>query len=987
MDDLYDEFGNYIGGAEESEEESQHGEAPAQQFDYDLESEAGAEAAAHGQELMEIDDQGPSNAVVLHEDKQYYPTAQQVYGADVETKVEEEDTQPLTQPIIAPVEQKKFAIQEADLPPVFYSREFMTDLLNFPDQTRNIALAGHLHHGKTAIMDTLVLETHAISDKLERRTGKAKDVQLRYTDVHFLERERGLSLKASPMSLVLNSTKGKSHLFNIIDTPGHVNFVDEVAASLRLVDGVVLVVDVIEGVQINTEQIIRYSVLEDLPLTLIINKMDRLILELKLPPSDAYFKLKHVVEEVNNVIEKTIPGQGEKRRLSPEKGNVAFACSSMNWCFTLPSFAKMYADTYGKLDIADFAVRLWGDIFFNPRSRKFTRKAVEEQAKRTFVHFVLEPIYKIFSYTISESPEDLKETLATLGIHLRPSDLRSDADVLLKLVCAQFFGPMGGFVDMIVRHVPSPVEGAQKKLEKYYTGPLDTKIAAAMSSCDQDGPLVVHVTKLFGTTDATGFNAFGRVMSGTARAGQQVRVLGEGYSIDDEEDMVVATISDTFIAESRYNLPVSGVPAGYWVLLSGVDKSIVKTATLVPLKLEDDEDAYIFKPIKHMTESVFKVAVEPINPSELPKMLEGLRKINKSYPLISTRVEDSGEHVVLGTGELYMDCVLHDLRRLYADMELKVSDPVTRFCETVVETSAIMCYAKSPNKMNKITMVAEPLDDGIAEDIESGRVNIHDPIRKVGQFFEERYDWDKLASRSIWAFGPDDRGPNILQDDTLPSQVDKKLLGTVRDFIRQGFNWVTREGPLCEEPIRNTKFRVTDVALATSAMARGGGHIIPTTRRAAYSAFLMASPRLMEPMYMCSTIGPADSVASIYTVLSRRRGHVLSDGPVAGTPLYSVRGLVPVIDSFGFETDLRIHTQGQTTVSLVFDKWDIVPGDPLDRDVKLRPLEMASHMATARDFVLKTRRRKGLAEDITVSKFLEPELWKGLKESGVLGET
>lgn len=981
MDDLYDEFGNYIGEAGESEEESQHGEVRPQIYAYDEEAEE--EEEVDEQQLMEVDE-GPSNAVVLHEDKQYYPTAQQVYGEEVETLVQEEDAQPLSEPIIAPVQQKKFAVQEADLPPVFYSREFMSDLLNFPEQIRNIALAGHLHHGKTAFMDMLVMQTHDLSERLEKRTGKRRDEQLRYTDVHFLERERGLSIKAAPMSLVLQGTKGKSYLFNILDTPGHVNFVDEVAASLRLADGVVLVVDVVEGVQANTEQIIKHAVLEDLPLTLVVNKMDRLILELKLPPNDAYFKLKHVVEEVNTVIEKTLPGQGEKRRLSPEKGNVAFACTSMGWCFTLQSFAKMYAETYPKLDSAEFAVRLWGDIFFNPKSRKFTRKGIEERSKRTFVNFVLEPIYKLYSHTISESPDDLKETLATLGINLKPSQLKSDAKVLLNLVCEQFFGLATGFVDMVVQHIPSPVEGARKKLERYYTGPLDTKVASAMASCDQDGPLVIHVTKLFSTADAARFNAFGRIMSGTARPGQQVRVLGEGYTVDDEEDMVIATISDTWIAETRYNIPTSGVPAGNWVLLGGVDNSIVKTATLVPLKLEDDEDAYIFKPIRHMTESVFKVAVEPVNPSELPKMLEGLRKINKSYPLISTKVEESGEHVVLGTGELYMDCVLHDLRRLYAEMEIKVSDPVTRFCETVVETSAIMCYSITPNKKNKITMIAEPLDDGIAEDIESGRVSIKDPIRKVAQFFEEKYDWDKLAARSIWAFGPDETGPNILQDDTLPSQVDKKLLGTVRDSITQGFSWGTREGPLCEEPIRNTKFRLTDVSLADQAIYRGGGQIIPTARRAVYSSFLMASPRLMEPIYSCAMIGPADAVASIYTVLSRRRGHVLSDGPIAGTPLYAVRGLIPVIDSFGFETDLRIHTQGQATVSLVFDKWSVVPGDPLDREVRLRPLEMASAMATARDFVLKTRRRKGLAEDITVSKFLEPELWKGLKESGVL---
>ena len=93
---------------------------------------------------MFFTDEGPSNAVILHEDKQYYPTAQQVYGEDVETMVQEEDAQPLTQPIIAPVEQKKFTIQEADLPPVFFERSFMTDLMNYPDQIRNVAFAGHL---------------------------------------------------------------------------------------------------------------------------------------------------------------------------------------------------------------------------------------------------------------------------------------------------------------------------------------------------------------------------------------------------------------------------------------------------------------------------------------------------------------------------------------------------------------------------------------------------------------------------------------------------------------------------------------------------------------------------------------------------------------------------------------------------------------------------------------------------------------------------
>ncbi len=240
-----------------------------------------------GQELMEVDDEGPSNAVVLHEDKQYYPTAQQVYGPDVETLVQEEDAQPLSQPIIAPIEVKKFSIEEADLPPVHFDRNFMTDLMNFPDQTRNIALAGHLHHGKTAFMDMLVLETHDIADRLDKRMGKKRDEQLRYTDTHIMERDRGPLGEGRAHEPCAAEHQGQVTPFEHHRHPGHVNFVDEVAASLRLVDGLALVVDVVEGVQVNTEQIIKHAVLEDIPITLIINKMDRLILELRLPPSDA----------------------------------------------------------------------------------------------------------------------------------------------------------------------------------------------------------------------------------------------------------------------------------------------------------------------------------------------------------------------------------------------------------------------------------------------------------------------------------------------------------------------------------------------------------------------------------------------------------------------------------------------------------------------------------------------------------------------------
>ena len=354
--------------------------------------------------------------------------------------------------------------------------------------------------------------------------------------------------------------------------------------------------------------------------------------------------------------------------------------------------------------------------------------------------------------------------------------------------------------------------------------------------------------------DGSRFDAFGRVMSGTLYNHTDVRVLGETYTLDDPEDSSIERASKLYISEARYKVEVNRVPAGNWVLIQGIDAPVVKTATVT--SPTGNEDAYVFAPLKFDAIAAIKIAVEPVNPSELPKMTDGLRKINKSYPLATTRVEESGEHVILGTGELYLDCIMHDLRKMYADIDIKVADPSVAFCETVVETSSLKCYAETPNKKNKLTMIAEPLDKGLAEDIENGVVDINWPRKKLGDFFKNKYDWDVLAARSLWAFGPSDSGPNALLNDTIPTEVDKKLLNSIRGSVVQGFQWATREGPLCDEPMRNTKFKLLDAAIAETPIHRAGGQVIPTARRVAYSAFLMATPRLMEPYYYVEVQAP-----------------------------------------------------------------------------------------------------------------------------------
>ncbi|CAG8817378.1 26744_t:CDS:2, partial [Racocetra persica] len=204
--------------------------------------------------------------------------------------------------------------------------------------------------------------------------------------------------------------------------------------------------------------------------------------------------------------------------------------------------------------------------------------------------------------------------------------------------------------------------------------------------------------------------------------------------------------------------------------------------------------------------------------------------------------------------------------------------------------------------------------------------------------------------------------------DTLPAEVNKDLMKLVRDSIRQGFQWGTREGPLCDER------RILDAVIAPEPLFRGGGQVIPTARRVCYSAFLTATPRLMEPVYYVEIQAPADCVSAVYTVLARRRGHVTQDIPKAGSPLYTVKAYIPVIEANGFETDLRTHTQGQAFCQQMFDHWQIVPGDPLDKSIVLRPLEPSPAQHLARDFMVKTRRRKGLSEDVSVNKFFDDPL-------------
>lgn len=436
----------------------------------------------------------------------------------------------------------------------------------------------------------------------------------------------------------------------------------------------------------------------------------------------------------------------------------------------------------------------------------------------------------------------------------------------------------------------------------------------------------------------------------------------------------------------RYRVEVTELRAGSIGLISGpaIDQFIVKTATIYDKRI-DPSSNFTFKQLEQTIPPVFKVALQAYNPKELNKFLDALKKLNRSYIGCEVSVEDNGEHSILGYGELYMDCLLHDLRILYGGIDIKVSDPMVRFNETTDELSKIKLTTKSNNGKNSISIIAEPLAPEIANDIRRGILSLrNDPPRQFAKKLRDKYKWDSLAARSVWSFGPADTGTSILCDDTLPEEVDKDLLKSYKSPIVKGFQWAVKEGPLCDDVVSEVKFTIIDVQLAPELADRNDAQIIQMVRKACHAALLIGAPKLLEPIYQIESICHVDALGALDLLLERRRGFVIGKERIEGSLLWKVNGIVPVIESVGLEVDLRLSTRGLAYPQMIFSRWDLVPGNPLDDTVFIPLLKRVPLSSTARDFMMKTRRRKGLKEDVSLQNYVDRDTWNMLMEIGAM---
>jgi len=825
---------------------------------------------------------------------------------------------------------------------VNFSVEQIRAIMDRPDNIRNMSVIAHVDHGKSTLSDSLVAKAGIIAGKV---AGDA-----RYMDTREDEKERGITIKSTGVSMyyeydIYDNGKCEPYLINLIDSPGHVDFSSEVTAALRVTDGALVVVDCVEGVCVQTETVLRQAMAEKIRPVLMVNKIDRQILELQVGAEEMYQNFIRVVDLVNVIIANyEQPDMGDLL-LYPNKGNVAFGSGKDCWAFTLTRFARIYSKKF-KIDMGKMMEKLWGDNYFDAKSKKWFKDSENdsgEQLKRAFCAFIMEPIIKMSRSVIDANTEQMNKMLTTLELVLTSEEKELTGKHLLKAIMSKWINAADTLLEMMVIHLPSPKIAQRYRVTYLYEGPLDDEIATSVRECNPKGALLMYVSKMVPTTDKGRFFAFGRVFGGTIFTGQKVRIMGPNYIPGKKDDLFEKSIQRTVLMMGRTVEYIPDVPCGNTVGLVGVDQYLLKTGTI-----SDHEGSHCIRVMKYSVSPVVRVAVEPKNAGDLPKLIEGLKKLSKSDPLVQTSTGENGQHIIAGCGELHVEICLNDLQKEYANCEIKISDPLVTYKETVAAKSNQVCLSKSANKHNRLYVVAEPLAEELADLIEAGKVGPKDDPKERQRVLCEDFEWDKNDTQKVWSFGPDNQGPNMLVDATKGVQ----FMNEIKDSMQSAFQWATKEGAMTEESMRGIRFNIVDVVLHADAIHRGGGQLIPAARRVYYGAELTAEPKLQEPVFLAEITAPTDAMGGVYQCLNQRRGIIVEEEPVAGSPLNQVKAYLPVAESFGFTAHLRALTAGQAFPQCVFHHWAQVNGDPYEAETKCGQI------------VKEIRKRKELKEGI-----------------------
>jgi len=713
-------------------------------------------------------------------------------------------------------------------------------IMNKPINIRNIAICAHIDHGKTTFSDNLLAGAGMMSEDL---AGKAQVL-----DFHEDEAARGITIDTSAVSMV-HTVKDSEYLINLLDTPGHVDFGGDVTRAMRAADGCIVLVCAVEGMMPQTETVLRQALKEKVKPILMINKVDRLIKELKLTPQAMQERFVKIITGVNRYIDSIVsPDMKGKWDVNVNDGSVCFGSAFHNWALSIPYMQKK-------------GVKFDDVIAAYESGEEEDRKALRKKA----------PIHEVI-------------------------------------------------LDAVVTHLPNPVDATKYRIPKIWHGDLESEFGKSLTSSDAKGPVGFVITKIV-VDPLAGEICTGRLFSGTIKKGDTVYLIGAKES---------TRLQQIYIFNGAKREVVDNVPAGNIIGIAGL-KSGYAGETVA-----SSADAEPFEQIKHLFEPVVTKAVEATKPSDLPKLIEVLRKVGKEDPSIHIEInEETGEHLMSGMGELHLE-IIENRIKTEKGLEIKTSSPVVVFRETVTKKSAAF-EGKSPNKHNKFYFRVEPLEQEIRDAIKNGELSEMRIKKKMPELLDKLRELGMDAKEAT-------KVKNIYNGNMLCEETRGQVhMGEVIELINDMFEDVMRAGPLAREPCIGVKVVLEDMTLHEDSIHRGPAQVYPAVREGIREAIRNAGPLIFEPVQIMQFETPTNFMGEISKLLSAKRGQMLdmdSHGEFT-----TIKGKLPVAEMFGLSNDVRSGTEGRASFSVVDQMFERLPNELQQK------------------IISQIRQRKGLSEE------------------------
>lgn len=703
--------------------------------------------------------------------------------------------------------------------------EKVTKLMKKPEKIRNVGVCAHIDHGKTTFSDNLLAGAGMMSAEL---AGK----QL-VLDFHEDEQERGITIDSANVSMV-HDYDNEEYLINLIDTPGHVDFGGDVTRAMRAVDGAIVLCCAVEGIMPQTETVLRQALKERVKPVLFINKVDRLIKEVKLTPEQMQERFIKIINNVNKFIRSIAPEEyKEKWQVSVEDGSVAFGSAFHNWAVNFPYMKK-------------------NNVTFKDIIEAYQKDNYKPLAQKA-------PLHKVV-------------------------------------------------LNMVIRHHPNPVEAQKYRVPRIWHGDLESEEGKALVSCDPNGPIGFVCTKIVIDKHA-GEVAAGRLFSGTVRQGQMV------YMNMAKREVRLQQVS---IYKGAQRVPMDEVYAGNIVGLVGL-KGVFAGETVSTKPIEP------FEAIKHIFEPVITKSIEAKQASDLPKLVEVLRQVNKEDPSITIEInEETGENLMHGMGELHLE-VIENRIKSEKGVDVVTSEPIVVYRETVPKRSAEV-EGKSPNKHNKFYFIVEPLEDNVYQAIKAGEIS-EMRIKKKDDVLYAKLEELGVPMKDAKRIKDIYKG-SMLVDGTRGIVH----IGEVMEMVMDAFEDVMREGPLAREPGTKIKVILMDTKLHEDAIHRGPSQVLPAVRDAIRGAMLNANAVIFEPLQVLQIEAPVEFMGEISKLVQNKRGQLLEMNQ-EGEHL-SVKAKLPVAEMFGLASDLRSATSGRGSHFIVDQMFEKLPMELQQKVIK-----------------------------------------------------